>query len=131
MKKRISFLIALGAVMVLYGCASRELQLKLSGFRMLKQTELEQLFYAERTAEFSSPNGNATVMYFPDGRQEITWGSSGNDQGTFRIKDDQFCSTWTRLRNGAESCSTIYQVSGTEYEFISGDGTSAAVMRLK
>jgi hypothetical protein len=72
----------------------------------------------------------ATVDYFPDGRQIIDWGS-GNDTGTFRINEDEFCSTWSRLRNGEESCSTIYKISETEYEFIGSDGTSAAIMRLK
>jgi hypothetical protein len=130
MKKQISFIIVTGTIIAFYGCTSHELQLRLSGVKMLNQSELEHLFYAERTVEFSSSSGRATVIYFPDGRQEIDWGS-GNDQGNFRIKNEEFCSTWSRLRNGAESCSKVYKISEKEYEFIGSDGTSAAIMHIR
>ena len=130
MKKPVMFALAVGILIALPGCASHELQLKLSGARMLDQGELEQLFYAERVVEFSSPSGSATVTYHPDGRQDIEW-NNGRDSGTFRIENEEFCSTWTRLRNGLESCSKVYRIDATEYEFISPDGTFAASMRLK
>ena len=116
--------------MALQGCVSHELQLKMSGVRMLNQGELEELFYADRVVEFSSPSGSATVTYHPDGRQEIEW-NSGKDSGTFRIENEEFCSTWSRLRNGLESCSRVYRIDLKEYEFISPDGTFAASMQLK
>jgi len=130
MKRQLFFIVVLGTLISFYGCASHELQLRLSGATRLNHSELDQLFYAERTVEFSSPDGNATVKYFPDGRQEIDWGK-GNDQGNFRINYQEFCSTWTKLRNGEESCLKIYKISETEYEFIDSDGNSAAIMRLK
>jgi hypothetical protein len=130
MKGRLSIIFVVGTIIAFSGCAPHELQLKLSGAIRLNQSELDHLFYAERTVEFSSSSGRASVMYFPDGRQEIDWGN-GNDNGHFRINNEEFCSTWTRLRNGAESCSKIYKISETEYEFIGSDGTSAAIMRLK
>ena len=130
MKKHVLLVFALGLLVSCWGCSSHEFQLKRSGAKKLNQSELESLFYAERTAEFPILGKVATVDYFPDGRQIIDWGS-GNDTGTFRINEDEFCSTWSRLRNGEESCSTIYKISETEYEFIGSDGTSAAIMRLK
>ncbi len=130
MKKHMLVMFALGALVSCWGCSSHELQLRLSGAKMLSQSELERLFYAERTAEFPVLGGIATVDYFPDGRQIIDWGS-GNDTGTFRINKEEFCSTWSRLRNGEESCSKIYKLSETEYEFIGSDGTSAAIMQIK
>lgn len=130
MKKPVTFTLAVGILIGLLGCVSHELQLKLSGARMLNQRELEQLFYADRVVEFSSPSGSATVTYHPDGRQDIEW-NNGKDSGTFRIGNDEFCSTWTRLRNGQESCSKVYRIDATEYEFISPDGVYAASMHLK
>jgi hypothetical protein len=129
MKKQM-LIFVIGTIIAFYGCTSHEIQLRLSGAELLNQSELEQLFYAERTAEFSSSSGNATVTYFPDRRQEISW-ASGNDKGNFRIQNEEFCSTWTKLRNGAESCSRIYRISENEYEFIGSDGTSVAIMRVK
>jgi hypothetical protein len=130
MKKRVPLMFALGVFVACWGCSSPELQLRLSGARMLNQSELERLFLAERTVEFPIVGGVAIVDYFPDGRQIIAWGG-GNDTGTFRIVKEEFCSTWSRLRNGEESCSKIYQISETEYEFVGSDGTSAAIMRIK
>lgn len=130
MKKPVTFTIAVGILIALHGCVSHELQLKLSGAKMLNQGELEQLFYADRVVEFSSPSGSATVTYHPDGRQDIEW-NNGKDSGTFRIENEAFCSTWTRLRNGLESCSKVYRIDAKEYEFISPDGTFAASMHLK
>lgn len=130
MKKRMTLAVAMGVWMALSGCISRELQLKMSDAKMLNQGELGQLFYADRMVEFSSPDGSAAVTYHPDGRQEIEW-NNGKDSGSFRIENEQFCSTWTKLRKGEESCSKVYRIDEKEYEFISIDGTYAATMRLK
>ena len=130
MKRRLSFVYAIGTIIAFCGCASYELQSSPPGAKMLNQTELEHLFHEERTVEFPIPGGVATVNYFPDGRQEIDW-SSGNDTGTFRINKEEFCSTWANLRNGAESCSKIKKISENEFEFINRDGDSHTIMRLK
>jgi hypothetical protein len=130
MKKYMAFIVVIGVVFALHGCTAYELQLRISGAKMLNQSDLEQLFYADRTVKFSIPSGLATVRYYPDGRQEIEW-DNGQDTGHFRIENDEFCSTWRRLRNSAESCSKIYRVSEEKYEFISNDGTLAATMYLK
>lgn len=129
MNKQIAMaLIVTGAITAFYGCA--ELQLSTSEYKRLNQNELERLFQVDRNAEFSSSTTRVSVKYFSDGRQECTW-DSGNDKGTYRINNDEFCSTWTWLRKGAESCSEIYKISDTEFEFRSSDGTPHAVMRLK
>ncbi|MFO7706881.1 MAG: hypothetical protein R6V84_01825 [Desulfobacterales bacterium] len=130
MKKHLPFFLALGVFVSCWGCSLHELHLRRSGAQKLNQSELETLFHAKRTVEFPILGRVATVDYYPDGRQVIDWGS-GNDTGTFRINEDEFCSTWSRLRNGEESCSKIYRISETEYEFVGNDGTSAAIMRLK
>ncbi len=130
MKPPMFFVIAMGIAVLVCGCSAREVNLKLSGAKMLSQSELEALFHADRTAEFPITGGVATVTYFPDGRQEIDWGG-GKDTGSFQIKGEEFCSTWSRLRKGEESCSKIYKINDTEYEFVGSDGTTAAVMRLK
>jgi len=130
MKKPMTFAAAMGIVAALLGCVTHEFQIQLAGARMLNRGELEQLFFAERMVDFSSPDGLASVTYHPDGRQEIDW-HSGQDTGTFRIANEEFCSTWTRLRRGEESCSKIYRIDEKEYEFISSDGTYAATMRLR
>ncbi|MCU0538718.1 MAG: hypothetical protein MUF46_02365 [Desulfobacterales bacterium] len=130
MKPPAFFVMALGLALIVCGCMSREFNLRQSGAKMLTPSELEALFHADRTAEFPITAGVATVTYSPDGRQEIDWGG-GKDTGRFRIKGEEFCSTWSRLRKGEESCSKIYKISDTEYEFIDSDGATAAVMRLK
>lgn len=129
MKKQTLFaLVMAGAVIVFWGCAER--QLGPSAAKRLNQTELELLFQTERAAEFQSAGTHVSVTYYPDQRQECDWGS-GRDKGTYRINNDEFCSTWTWLRKGAESCSKIYQIGENEFEFRSSDGISHAIMKLK
>jgi hypothetical protein len=127
-KQTLSALAIAGAFIVFGGCA--ELQTNLSDARILNQRELERLFQTERTVEFLSSGLRVAVTYYPDGRQECDWGS-GNDKGTYRINNDEFCSTWTWLRKGVESCSKIYKRGENEFEFRSSDGISHAIMRLK
>jgi hypothetical protein len=129
MKKQTFFAFAIaGAIIAFCGCA--ELQLDPSGAKRLNQTELELLFQTEIAAEFLTSGTRVSVTYFPDRRQECDWGS-GNDKGTYRINNGEFCSTWTWLRNGSESCSKIYKIGENEFEFRSIDGISHAIMRLK
>lgn len=129
MKTQTLFALAIaGAMIVFCGCA--ELQLYPSGAKSLNQTELELLFQTERAAEFLSSGTHVSVTYFPDRRQECDW-ASGSDKGTYRINNDEFCSTWNRLRKGAESCSKIYKIGENEFEFRSSDGVVHAIMRLK
>jgi hypothetical protein len=130
MKRNITFIVVIGVVSAFYGCASHEPQFRISGANIMSQSDMEQLFYAERTVRFSIPGGFATVRYYPDGRQEIEW-DNGKDTGRFRIENEEFCSTWERLRNGAESCLKVYKVSEDEYEFMSSDGAIVATMHLK
>ena len=129
MKKQVLLALAIaGAFLSFCGCA--ELQPNLSGAIILNQTELERLFHTERTVEFLSSGTRVSVTYFPDGRQECDWGS-GNDKGTYRIHNGAFCSTWTWLRKGAESCSKIYKIGENEFEFRDSNGNPHAIMRLK
>jgi hypothetical protein len=129
MKKQIPMaLVVTGAIIAFCGCA--ELQLNTSEYKRLNQNELERLFQTDRNVEFFSSTTRVSVKYFSDGRQECTW-DSGNDKGTYRINNDEFCSTWTWLRKGGESCSKVYKISDTEFEFRDSNGKSHAVMRLK
>lgn len=129
MKKQTFFAFAIaGTVIAFCGCA--ELQQSTSEDKRLTQIELERLFQTDRNVEYFSSYTRVAVKYFSDGRQECTW-DSGNDKGTYRINNDEFCSTWTWLRKGAESCSKVYKISDTEFEFRSADGTPHAVMRLE
>jgi len=120
----------LGMLPALAGCAmpgAREAQ---PGRRMLWQSQLEQLFQADRTVEFESPDGSAVVTYSRSGEQTIVW-VNGRDTGTFEIRNDHFCSRWKTLRNGAENCTRVFKISATEYELVGDDGSYAATMRVK
>lgn len=127
MNRRIRSYIASGAVVVLCGCVA---QLGKSSERMLSQDKLEQLFSSGKSVEFVSSGKRFDVSYYPDGRQEISWGS-GSDKGNFSIRNGEFCSTWSNLRKGEESCSKIYQIGDNEFVFKSDDGNSHATMRVK
>lgn len=130
MKLKKIFYLVFGACIAVCGCASQGAQWSHAGYKSLNQKDLELLFLNERSVEFFSSGRRFNVRYFSNGRQEIDWGD-GRDEGRFRIKNEEFCSTWTRLRNGTEYCSKIYQINKSEFEFRSSDDTSHAIMRLK
>ena len=119
-----------GVLSGLLGCALPEARQGYSDPRMLWQAELERLFHADRRVEFRSPEGSAVVTYSRAGEQRIEW-AGGTDSGTFQVRQDRFCSRWKTLRNGAESCTRVYQISETEYELVGDDGVYAATMVLK
>jgi hypothetical protein len=131
MLKRVAqWVVATGVATALIGCA---LPLALEGppgRRMLGSLELERLFHADRTVEFVSPEGSAVVTYSPSGEQRIEW-ANGTDTGTFRIREDHFCSRWKTLRNGAESCNRVLRISESEFDLVDDNGAYAATMRLK
>jgi len=120
----------LGVLSAAAGCALPGTPESQHGRRMLWQSQLEQLFQADRTVEFVSPEGSAVVTYSRSGEQTIEWGG-GRDTGTFEIRNDHFCSRWKTLRNGAESCTRVFKINATEYELVGDDGAYAATMRLK
>lgn len=121
MKKFLVVGAAASILLSLFACARHEQQLQEKGIKVLKQSELEQLFKTERTATTTVPNGTFTVKYYPDGRQEVSY-AQGTDTGNYRIQDDKFCSRWQKSRGGQEACCRFYKIGENKYEMVTNDG---------
>lgn len=71
--------------------------------------------------EVELPNGASAVERFnADGTVEITGGL--NDRGYWRLWEEGYCTTWFRMRNGAERCFTLDRTADGKYRVYKPDG---------
>jgi hypothetical protein len=57
-----------------------------------------------------------TTYFAPDGQVRAR-SPDGSDTGTYRITDDDmYCSKYRKLRDGVETCQTIWQTGPNTYE---------------
>jgi hypothetical protein len=74
-----------------------------------------------RTWEVELPDGRPAVESFnADGTVEINGGL--NDVGTWRLWERGYCTTWRRMRNGAERCFTLDRTPDGKYRIYKPDG---------
>ena len=86
--------------------------------RQLSAAELRQRYAAGVTSYSSGSSGPKTFAgyYSPDGKI-VLHSPQMNDIGTYRITDDgQFCTRYTTIRNGVETCQTMWQVDQNTIE---------------
>ncbi len=58
-----------------------------------------------------------------------TTSAAGGDTGRWRLSEDGYCSTWTKIRQGKEACFKVSKV-GANY-FVDGpDGSRSRIMRI-
>jgi hypothetical protein len=63
-----------------------------------------------------------TGTYTQDGVAKIDWGR-GADEGSWRIIGGKFCTKYPKVRNGVETCFTVYKTGENEYKSILPDGS--------
>ena len=78
--------------------------------------------FPAQTISFKGARASGTVTHHTDGRVEIKWGSE-TDTGIYSIRDGNFCSKYTKIRDGEESCVKIYKVGDNKYKSFKQDGT--------
>jgi len=70
--------------------------------------------------------GQAATGTMPNGREvAVSWRADGtntisgavSDDGDWRIQDGRLCHKWKKIRNGAESCATLYSLRDRIYAF--------------
>ena len=67
------------------------------------------------------PGGGDAVEHFrPDGKVEIRGGL--NDNGRWRLWDKGYCTSWARMRQGAERCFTLDRTANGHYRVYKPDG---------
>ena len=116
MKSTMAILVVAG--FALAGCESEQTTAQ-------PAAEMHKLTVDELRAEFAIPHTTyaagsygpkTSVSYVADGKIRMR-SPQINDTGTYRITDDgQYCSKFTTVRGGLETCQTIYQVGDGKYE---------------
>ena len=109
--------------LTLSSCALTEQSLRDKEISPLSQSELQALHARPRTIQGTSATGDrVTGTYTPEGVAKIQW-SSGGAEGSWRIKDGKFCTTYSTLRGGEERCFTVYKTGDNEYKSFNPDGS--------
>jgi len=67
------------------------------------------------------PCEKCTSDFNKDGSARVSW-SSGEAVGTWTLKGNHICTSWTTLRDGRESCAVYYQVGPKTYESYNSAG---------
>jgi hypothetical protein len=59
----------------------------------------------------------------------VTTSAAGGDTGKWRLSEDGYCATWTKIRQGKEACFKVSQV-GVNYFVIGPDGSRTRIVRI-
>ena len=58
-----------------------------------------------------------------------TTSAAGGDTGKWRLSEDGYCTTWTKIRKGTEACFKISK-SGPNYFVFGPDGSQSRIVRI-
>ena len=103
-----------------------EQTLRANGLAPLTQQQLEERYARRVEARFENTlGGRGTQSVMPDGPVHYRGGLE--DTGTWRIKDGRFCTKFQKIRQGAESCFTVYRTGDWEFSYFLSDPQIAGV----
>ncbi len=54
---------------------------------------------------------------------------AGGDTGKWRLSEDGYCATWTKIRQGKEACFKVSKV-GANYFVMGSDGSRSRIVRI-
>ncbi|MDX2221508.1 MAG: hypothetical protein SFV21_02095 [Rhodospirillaceae bacterium] len=88
------------------------------GATPLTKAEMESLLSSGAKNKWTGfggkPCDKCTSAFNKDGSAKVTW-SSGEAVGTWTLKGNAICTSWTTLRDGRESCAVYYKVDDKTY----------------
>lgn len=115
---KIAFSLLIGSVLFSNAAFANEflkpdqIQILIAGKKILGQAANGGMFDVQMTADFTA-----------------TTSAAGGDTGKWRLSEDGYCATWTKIRKGAEACFKISK-SGLNYFVIGPDGSQARIVRI-
>ncbi len=117
----------IGAMLVIVGisaCATQTADaLREQGHESLSGSELRAIYDGGGTLNWKSSQYSGTTDYMADGSATLHSGSKDFD-GTWRIADGKLCTQYEGIRDGEETCMTVFEVDG-QYKFFDGNELSA------
>ena len=86
MKRNITFIVVIGVVSAFYSCASHEPRFRIPGTKILSQSDMEQLFYAERTVKIFRFQADLPLSDITQTGGRKSSGITAKIQGVFESK---------------------------------------------
>ncbi len=110
------------------GCTSPKEELSKAGKRSMTAQELTALYAQDPIFAFTTSQGGEAVMkQYANGRVELDVNNGGyKDEGTYRLKGNQTCFVWKKIRNGKEGCSSLYDLGDNKFRSINEDGSESS-----
>lgn len=114
----------IGAMLVIAGisaCASMQTAdaLREQGHEPLSGSELRAIFDGGVTQNWTSSQYSGTTDYMADGTAVVHSGPN-EFEGSWRIADGKLCTQYEEIRDGEETCMTVFKVDG-QYKFFNGN----------
>lgn len=118
--------------LALGGCVTAKQKKIDLGINPMSDTELKTFFSKPVDASFhsSTRNNTITLKYYPDGSQKLI-SPRITDEGTYTIKNGEQCSKWKVIRNGAEKCTTWFDIGDNKYETFERNGSKNGTLTVK
>lgn len=86
------------------------------GAQPMSKKEFAEFLDGGKRGTWSGIGGGSGEIYFnDDGSAKVTFGR-GEAIGTWALKGNSICTSWTTLRDGRESCAVYYPLSGNDYQ---------------
>jgi hypothetical protein len=86
-------------------------------FRKLTGAEVRSAFVGNTSYSPGQYGPKTVTVYFDPNGQVRLRSPTVQDVGTYKIGDDgTYCSKYTKIRDGVETCQTIYQAGSGAYE---------------
>lgn len=82
----------------------------------MNKAEFANFLKDGQSGTWNGVGGASGEIYFnADGSAKVTFGR-GEATGTWALKGNAICTSWTTLRDGRESCAVYYHLSGKDYQ---------------
>jgi hypothetical protein len=91
---------------------------------MISQSDMEAAFKGKSFKDDDGSGNVGVITYGADMKISVKVSSgpqSPEDNGTYKFANGGYCSSWTKLRSGAEKCFTASKV-GNGYQLWTADG---------
>ena len=88
----------------------------------MSKEEFANFLKGGKRGSWTGVGGGAGEIFFnEDGSARVTFGR-GEAVGTWALRGNAICTSWTTLRDGRESCAVYYRLTDTDFQSFQMNG---------
>lgn len=93
----------------------------------LKPDQIQNLLAGKKV--LGQAGNGAMIEFQMNADFTATTSTAGGDTGKWRLSEDGYCTSWTKIRQGTEACFKISKV-GANYFVMGPDGSRSRLVRI-